>query len=301
MSPTFRRAGAVLAVALAAALPFTAQAHRTWLLPSATVLSGDEPWVTVDAAASNDLFYFEHQPIRLNGLVVTAPDGQPAKAEHESTGRYRSSFDVKLTQPGTYRIAVVNQMLLASYEENGETKRARGTAESLKKEIPAGAKILGVSQNVGRIETFVTVGAPSEAALKPTGSGIELVPVTHPNDVVTGTPAKFRFLVDGKPAVGYPVSLVSGGIRYRDKLGDVDLTTDAQGEIEFSADVPGMYWINVTPPRPAGAPGGPGGAGGPPPAAGGASAPGPRPMTGGTLEAPLRRASYSLTFEVLPE
>ena len=56
-------------------LSASAHAHRTWLLPSATVLSGKEQWVTVDAAVSNDLFYFEHNPLQLDNLSVVAPDG----------------------------------------------------------------------------------------------------------------------------------------------------------------------------------------------------------------------------------
>ena len=42
-----------LVLALCVGLPLSAQAHRAWLLPSATILSGGEDlWVTVDAAAS---------------------------------------------------------------------------------------------------------------------------------------------------------------------------------------------------------------------------------------------------------
>lgn len=37
----------------------SAQAHNVWLLPSTTVLSKSE-WITVDAAVSNDLFFFNH-------------------------------------------------------------------------------------------------------------------------------------------------------------------------------------------------------------------------------------------------
>ncbi|MET0445126.1 MAG: hypothetical protein ABW151_11185, partial [Pseudorhodoplanes sp.] len=50
---------------LCVGLPLSAQAHRAWLLPSATVLSGDgDLWVTVDAAVSNHQFYFEQQTMR---------------------------------------------------------------------------------------------------------------------------------------------------------------------------------------------------------------------------------------------
>ena len=56
------------ALTLAICLPLSAQAHRAWMLPSATVLSGEDPWITVDAAVSNDLFYFEHFPLRIQGI-----------------------------------------------------------------------------------------------------------------------------------------------------------------------------------------------------------------------------------------
>ena len=56
------------ALALAVCLPLSANAHRAWMLPSATVLSGDEPWVTVDAAVSNNLFNLEHFPLQIEGV-----------------------------------------------------------------------------------------------------------------------------------------------------------------------------------------------------------------------------------------
>ena len=68
-----RVATRVTLLALAALAPLAAHAHHQWLLPSATVLSGNDPWVTVDAAVSNDLFYFEHVPLRLDNLVVGGP------------------------------------------------------------------------------------------------------------------------------------------------------------------------------------------------------------------------------------
>src|SRR5262245_53479736 len=107
---------------LAALLPLASHAHKAWLLPSATVTTADQ-WITVDAAVSNDLFYFNHVPLRLDALAITAPDGSKVLPENTSTGKYRSTFDVHLTQNGTYKLAVLNQGLFASYEENGAPKR----------------------------------------------------------------------------------------------------------------------------------------------------------------------------------
>ena len=110
MKAKYLIAGALAALMLSGA----AQAHRQWMLPSSTTLSGTDSWVTVDAAVSNDLFYFEHFPMRTDGIAVTEPDGTTGKIENAATGKYRSTFDVHLTKPGTYRIANVSTMVMGS-------------------------------------------------------------------------------------------------------------------------------------------------------------------------------------------
>lgn len=289
-----------LAAAAVLALPGAVHAHRSWLLPSGTIYSGQLPWVSVDAAVSNDIFYYEHNAAGLDNLVVIGPDGQPVQAENQAKGRYRSVFDVKLEKPGTYRIALVNEGMTASFKVGTETKRLRGTAESLARDIPANAEDLRVSQSQGRVETFVTSGKPTIDALKPTGRGIELVPVTHPNDLVEGDTATFRFLDNGKPAAGYAATVILAGLRYRSELGEIRSTTDDKGEIKVKWPAAGMYWVNIAPPR---APGmvGPGAGG--PGAAAAPTADAPRPAPpgpAGTLAEPVRRSGYSLTLEVLP-
>jgi uncharacterized GH25 family protein len=277
----------VVTLGLAIAVPQAAHAHRGWLLPSATVLSGEQGWVTVDAAVSNDLFYFEHQPMRLDNLQVLAPDGASLTAENRSTGRYRSTFDVKLPSSGTYKIAVVSDGLFASYRLNGETKRLRGTEESIRKELPAAAENVQVSRNQGRNEIFVTAGKPTDVVLKPTGVGLEMLPVTHPNDLFVGDEATFTLLLDGKPVAGIPVTVIPGGIRYRDQLSELKVMSDADGKVRVKWPTPGMYWFNASYPARA--------------AAGPAAGAGEAPPAGGTLAAPVRRAGYSATLEVLPQ
>jgi len=233
------------ALASAAFVVAPAQAHRQWMLPSATVLSGENVWVTVDAAVSNDLFYFEHVPMRLEGIVATAPDGTPAKIENGATGKYRSVFDVQLTQKGTYKIASVNDGVFAGYKLNGEQKRWRGKAEEFASAIPAGATDVNVSQVAGRNEIYVTNGAPTETVRKATGRGLELVSGTHPNDLVSGEEATFGFALDGKPAANIEVTVVPGGIRYRDQLNEMKLKTDAEGNLKVTWPEAGMYWLEA--------------------------------------------------------
>ena len=86
-----------VAIDLASVIPAPALAHKAWLQPSQTVIAGTHPWITVDAAVSNDLFYFNHVPLRTEGLVITAPDGSTVDAQNVATGKYRTVFDVELT------------------------------------------------------------------------------------------------------------------------------------------------------------------------------------------------------------
>ena len=234
-----------LSLALAALLPLSAVAHKAWLQPSQTVLAGTNPWITVDAAVSNDLFYFNHVPLRLDNLVITAPDGSTVQPQNSATGKYRSVFDVELKQQGTYRIAAVNSALSGSWEVDGKPKRWRGTSATFATEVPKDAKNLQVSQSVGRNETFVTNGSPNDTALKPTGEGLELVPVTHPNDLFAGEQATFKLHIDGKPAAGLDVEITRGGTRYRNAQDEIKVKTDATGEFSVTWPEAGMYWMET--------------------------------------------------------
>lgn len=221
-----------------------ALAHKAWLLPSSTVMS-DAGWITVDAAVSNDLFHFNHVPYRTEALVITAPDGSTLQPANTATGKLRTTFDVELKTPGTYRIGALNEGLSASYTLGGETKRWRGTPEAFATGIPAGATEVKAMQSIGRVETFATVGAPTTTVFKTNNRGIELVPVTHPNDLFAGEKATFKLVLDGKPASNLKVAVMPGARRYRDAEDEMELTTNADGAFEVTWPTPGMYWMEV--------------------------------------------------------
>jgi len=293
-----KRLLALSAATVALTLPLAAHAHRAWLVPSATVLSGDGAWVTVDAAISNELFYPDHRAMRVDGVVITTPDGSTEPLKNASTGQYRSVFDVELAKAGTYKIGTASSSVMASWTENGEVKRFRGSADDFAKQVPAGAADLKTIKSFNRNETFVTRGAPTDTVLKPTGKGLELVPVTHPNDVVATEAATFKFLIDGKPAADLEVTIVPGASRYRASPGEIKVKTGPDGAAKFTLPEAGMYWLNASvrtgetgrggmggPPG-GGAPGGP--QGGPGGGQGGA----PTALAGNGFS-----ASYTATFE----
>ncbi|SEB19103.1 DUF4198 domain-containing protein [Variovorax sp. YR216] len=234
----------IASIAFALSASAAVHAHNVWLLPSSTVLSKGD-WITVDAAVSNDLFFFNHRPMGLDNLVVTAPDGSTIKPENIHEGKLRSVFDLNLVQPGTYRVAVLNGGVFARWKDKatGQVKRARGTPENITSQIPADAQEVEVTQSAGRIETFVTVGKPS--ALKPSGKGLELI-AANPTDLVKGEKAGFALQIDGQPAKNFDVTITQGNTRYRDKINETTVRTDANGQFSVTWPEAGMYWLEAT-------------------------------------------------------
>lgn len=248
MNPMKRTLHKTLALAaLAAFAPGPLLAHRFWILPSTTVLSGGNQWVTVDAAISNDLFFPNHNAPDLSAFSVTGPDGAKVELQNGNKGKIRTTFDIELTKSGTYRIASVRGMLGASWEENGETQRWRGDEKRFADEGIGSKPGVKVTRTHSRVETFVTAGEPDTAALKPTGEGLELVPEgTHPNDLFAGEKAKFVLHANGKPAKKCKVTVIRGDDRYRDEVGEIVTTTDDAGRFEVDWPEPGRYWLTAT-------------------------------------------------------
>ena len=245
----------LMIAAAALAIPAAASAHRMWMLPSATVVSGTESWVTVDAAVSNDLFFFDHQPLRLEQMKVWQPDGSAGQLQNGSTGRYRSTFDVQLNKPGTWKIGTAMSGVMGSFKVNGEEKRVGGRggpprpgmpAPLTVADIPADATDVKLTESSTRNEIFVTAGEPTTTVFAPTNTGLEMAPITHPDELVSGEAAKFRFLIDGKPAANLKVTVIPGGKRYRDAEGAMELTTGADGVLSVTWPSAGMYWLNAT-------------------------------------------------------
>jgi hypothetical protein len=80
-------------------------------------------------------------------------------------------------------------------------------------------------------------------------------------------------MLDGKPASNVKISVVPGGNRYRDKLGEMNLTSGADGKFTVKWPEPGMYWMEAV----------------------------VRDDAAPIKEVKQRRAGYAATFEVLPQ
>lgn len=265
------------------ALPSAALADHPFILPSSTTYAGTGNSATFDAAGSDHVFFFDHRPLQLGSIAIQKPDGTPGMPYNALQGRFRSVFDLKLDQPGTWKVASLQSMVTGTFKQNGEERRVGGRpgmqpggagaaggqqADAARasngppgapggdgtprrqppvayENIPADATDLHLTEVDSRVETFVTVDQPTVTVLQPTGKGIELDPVTHPNAIVAGETARFRFLIDGRPASGVKVTVIPAGDRYRDDAGAMVQTTGADGVVAIRWPAAGMYWLGA--------------------------------------------------------
>lgn len=237
-------------VALAAYSPLS-EAHRVWIKPSTTVVSGDSEWVTFDAAIANGIFNPDHYAYPVERLTALSPSGNNVALQNKAKLKYRSVFDLELTQPGTYKVFNQSRSLVARWTDSDGKKHywpGRGKVATLadfNQQVPKTAEDLQVTDVARRLEVFVTLGAPNQTALKPTGKGLELNPISHPNDLYTGEAFTLQFTMDGEAAKGAEMTLVRQDEKYRDKASANKYTADANGEVTMTLSQPGMYWLEV--------------------------------------------------------
>jgi uncharacterized GH25 family protein len=276
---TLQKSLIALALASMSAVTFNAQAHKPYLLPASSEVEpgrDGSAWATFDAAIGENLFDPDFT-LKLDGLQITAPDGSTLQPENVGNGKIRTTFDVKLAKPGTYKLALVSTSVNGSYKDKeGNTKRFRATEETLAKEVPADASEVKVSRMQSRLETFVSTGTPDMHVFKASGVGLEMVPVTNPTELRAGEKATWRFLVDGKPAANQGVSLTPGGVKFRGTLGEIRMSTDAKGELTLTLPVAGAYMVS-------------------------SSWPLVQRVEGQPPQMVPRRLSYSAVVEILPE
>ena len=226
-------------------------AHRVWVKPNTTVVSGDEAWVTFDAAIANGIFNPDHFAYPLERLNAQGPNGTSVSLENSATLKYRSVFDLHLQQEGTYRVYNASHSLMAFWkDEDGNRQmwpgRGKiGTREALLKSVPMDADDLNIIDMSRRLETYVTLGAPSDVTQDKDNKGLSLSFKGHPNDLYTSEPNQFSFFFDNERAEGVEITLVREGQQYRDTDNSQTFRSDKNGNVDITFEDPGMYWLEA--------------------------------------------------------
>lgn len=252
----------LLACALVTAVASPAAAHTPYLAPLNFAPSRD--YVTVTGGMFEETALVSDFALRGSGFFETGPDGRTAEAPAPAGPKGMNVFDAPLPAPGTYRISTGDRAgREASFAEVGGVWRpirgapppaGAGAPRPARREggegpepldaAPPGAPVVH-SASFLRAETYVTRGAPSDAALKPAGAGLEFAPVTHPNGVYLDKPFGFRLLLDGRPVPAAAVLVRRADEAYADRKTELHARTDAAGRAEVKFPLAGVYVLEA--------------------------------------------------------
>jgi uncharacterized GH25 family protein len=237
-----RRTGSAAAALLGTLLlPATAaQAHTPYLLPN-VFATQERDHVTLQSSFTEE-FFVPDIVMKAEDFHAIGPDGAKTALPGATYFKDVGIIEAALPAPGTYRFSTGLRQGRTSKvaKVDGEWKPAEGRPGT--PPPPDGAPS-GEQQSFTRSDVYVTRGAISAAALAPTGSGVELRPLTHPNQVGVEKGFAVELLLDGKPLAGQTLALHGSGPAHRDGKPVAEVKTDAKGRATLAFKEPGTYLV----------------------------------------------------------
>lgn len=226
---------------LAIVLTSQVNAHSRWLLPSHFSLSSDKgEWITVDVTASNEMFNAD-KSLSTKPLRILTPKGEVQKPDATYKARRKGVADFFIQQGGTYKLTNNTEpRYFTGYMQDGKRQWEKGHKAQVK--LPKNVTDIETGLWFSRIETYVTMNAPSDNYATE-GKFLELVPTTHPSEIVEQEPVEFTFTYHGKAAEGVQIEVMRDGQRYRNSPETLNLTSNKQGQITFTPPVAGRYLL----------------------------------------------------------
>jgi hypothetical protein len=255
--------------------PIFAWAHTAspYLLPDQFDIKSDS--VTVQSAITVEKFFVPSRNFATQ-FTLTTPDGKTSNIKPDATLKRFSLLEIDTNQDGTYRInsqqanadrsesryALIDGNWLrirtprpdrAPTEKKPESAEKNDKATDPKQpprfiaedQVPKNAKTMS-SYTTQRADTYISKGAPTPLA-KPTGKGLELQLLTHPNEAYAGDTFRLVALYDGKPVPNLELDVFKGASGYER---DADrehpaVTTDAKGQAAIPFAKAGLYLITT--------------------------------------------------------
>ena len=230
-----RQPAALLATFLVLAGP--AAAHTGYLKPN-LFNTPQRGHVTVEASFGEEMFVPD-VVMKADDYHVVTPAGAKVKTGAVTYLRDLALFEVDLPENGTYRIST-------GVREGAKRKMAlvNGKWEPVRERegVPAGARV-AEAQSITRSDLYVSKGPASDKALTPAGTGLEIIPLSHPNRLDPGAALPVRLLLDGKPVSGVAISLHGPDLPDEEDAKAVTVTTDKDGRASIALPREGAFLL----------------------------------------------------------
>ncbi|MDE0770079.1 MAG: DUF4198 domain-containing protein [Opitutaceae bacterium] len=219
-------------------------AHTPYVLPNVFSTSKGEK-VTAMSSFTEEFFVPDFK-VESEDFHLVLPSGE--RAEYGNIGIFDqlTILENSLEEEGTYRLSTGDRLgrkFKMKFVDGAWDYVARGMGENAKADpIPKGVKVAEFQSQTVAV-AYVTKGVPTQGALKQSGSGLEIVPTTHPSEVYVKEPFKFVLTFNGKAVKGHEMSIFRQGGEYEEPKYKVETVTGKKGNVSAVFDEPGVYVV----------------------------------------------------------
>lgn len=213
----------------------SAAADSPYLRPNVYDASGLDH-VTVEAGFTDDIFA-GRVAMRSDHWNVFGPNGETAIRAVTYLSQI-AVFEAPTPADGTYRISSGRREGRIGKMYRSATAGWKFVGEEAGVTVPQADQV--ETQSITVADVYVTRGEGREIPAA-RGVGVEVVPVTHPAEIVEGEDAVFQVLIDGRGVAGQAVTVFREAGRYDGKLVEVDVVTGQDGRFTVRPSAPGAY------------------------------------------------------------
>ena len=217
-------------------------AHTSYILPNVFSTSKGER-MTASSSFTEEFFVPDFK-VDSDDFHLILPSGEKADYGNIAIFDQLTVLESALNEDGTYRFSTGDRLgrkFKMKFVDGAWDYMARGMGENAKSDfIPEGAKVADFQSQTVAV-AYVTKGAPTGAALKQKGSGLEILPVTHPSEVYVGEPFEFVLTFNGKPMKGHEISVFRQGGKYEEPHYKLNVMSKKKGKISVVFEKPGVY------------------------------------------------------------
>lgn len=215
----------------------SSHAHQQWLSTNFDVHSGDSAWLSFDHTFGDRRFQPGSGPGSYYSWWIVGPDGLRRNVPHLFVGKTRTVGEIELSDPGTYRIEAVEDLMpWTQLKVDGKDVWQPGTRADFD-----GFDILRSRVYFNKSVSYVTLGSMSQSLMAATGDPLEILFEDHPNDLYEGKRFQVRILAFGEPLTSHEVRMFSEYSEGHDA--SATCSSDANGFCEFETPKPGRYLL----------------------------------------------------------
>ncbi|MFL3656697.1 MAG: DUF4198 domain-containing protein [Opitutales bacterium] len=220
----------------------TLLAHTSYVLPNVFSTSKGERMTAVASFTEN--FFVPDFKVESDDFHLILPSGDKADYGNIAIFDQLTVLESALNEDGTYRFSTGDRLgrkFKMMFVDGAWDYVGSSMGEDAKSDpIPEGVKVADFQTQTVAI-AYVTKGAPTQPALEQKGSGLEILPVTHPSEVYVEEPFEFILTFNGKPMNGHEISIFRQGASYEEPKYKLKVMSKRKGKISVVFDEPGVY------------------------------------------------------------